>query len=348
MNDQWTAPLTEAGKRFEELAAAVRENADPETLTPARAAFMRAAALARSENPWFTENNIADALLGLARMLRPDAVDRWAAMHGGLPKRHTAKKVGIIAAGNIPMVAFHDVLCANVAGHEAVVKLSAQDQRLLPALFSLLESELEGTFFEVIWQEGRLGAVDAVIATGSNNTARYFEYYFGKHPHIIRKNRNSVAVLSGTESDEELQALGTDIFSYFGMGCRNVSKVYMHESTDLDRFFNALYPYRDIVNHHKYANNYDYYKALWLMNGEDLLDNNFVLLRRTDAIAAPVGVVYFERFEDEATVRQTLAQRSEEIQCTVSQSDVPFGKSQSPELWDYADGVDTMGFLRGL
>jgi len=348
LNEEWTAPLIEAGKRFEELSVIVRRGAGAARLTPARSAFAKAASQARAENPWFTENNIADALNGLAEMLRPDSVARWADMHGGLPKRHTAKKIGIIAAGNIPMVAFHDVLCTVVAGHEAVVKLSAQDQRLLPALFALLEAELKGTCFDITWQEGRLGEVDAVIATGSNNTARYFEYYFGKKPHIIRKNRNSVALLNGSETTEELEALSRDIFSYFGMGCRNVSKVYLHESVDFDRLFNALYPYRDIVNHHKYANNYDYYKALWLMNGEDLLDNNFVLLRRTEAIAAPVGVVYFERFTDEDQVRKTLAERREEIQCTVSKTDVPFGKSQSPELWDYADGVDTMAFLMGL
>lgn len=300
---------------------------------------------AGAANPWFTPENIRRALSGIVYMLRPRAVKEWAGRYENLPKRYTAKKVGIVAAGNIPMVAFHDILCTLAAGHEAVVKLSAQDRHLLPAFFALVEEIGQTGPFELTWTEGRLGETDAVIATGSNNTARYFEYYFGNKPHIIRKNRNSAAVLDGTETEAELYALGEDIFSYFGLGCRNVSKIYIPEDYDLNLFFNAVFPFREIVNHHKYANNYDYYKALWLMNGENLLDNNFLLLRRSEAFAAPPGVLYYERFSDTEALRSRLKTQTEKLQCVVSHREVPFGKSQKPELWDYADGIDTLDFL---
>lgn len=322
----------------------LKDNEDAPSTLP----LVQAAVRSQRENPWFTAQGIADALKGLAHMLRPEAVQNWAETHNNLPKRYTGKKVGIVAAGNIPMVGFHDVLCTVLGGHEAVVKLSNQDQRLLPALFASFEKALPDVQFDISWHTGRLPKVDAMIATGSNNTARYFEYYFGKQPHIIRKNRNSMAILTGSESEEQLRALGEDIFSYFGLGCRNVSKLYVHEDFEIKRFFEAIYPFHDIVNHHKYANNYDYYKALWLMNSEDLLDNGFLLLRPTEAIASPPGVVFYERYSNEEQVRRSIAERSNEVQCVVSLQDVPFGKSQKPELWDYADGVDTMGFLLKL
>src|SRR5690606_32672077 len=188
-------------------------------------------------------------------------------------------------------------------------------------------------------------AVDAVIATGSNNTSRYFEYYFGKYPNIIRKNRTSVAILTGNESEADLKALGSDIFSFFGLGCRNVSKIYVHRDFDIDRFFKGIYDYNQIVNHHKYANNYDYFRALWMMNQEDLLDNGFMILRPSTALASPIATVFYERYYDLKSVRNQLEQQRDEIQCIVSLQDVPFGESQKPELWDYADGVDTMKFL---
>lgn len=332
-----------AGAAERALQLANEEGPAPQTAGEKKMA--EAVVRARAENPWFTPENIRSALSGLAYMLRPEAVREWAGRYENLPKRYTAKKVGIVAAGNIPMVAFHDILCALAAGHKAVVKLSAQDRHLLPAFFALVEESGQTGAFELTWTEGRLGETDAVIATGSNNTARYFEYYFGNQPHIIRKNRNTAAVLDGTETEEELYALGTDIFSYFGLGCRNVSKIYVPEDYDLDRFFNAVFPFRDIVNHHKYANNYDYYKALWLMNGEELLDNNFLLLRRSEALAAPPGVLYYERYGEAEALRKKLREQADEIQCIVSHEEVPFGKSQKPELWDYADGVDTMDFL---
>ncbi len=295
-------------------------------------------------NAWFTEDAIREALNGLGYMLRPEALEKWVASYQFSPVE--PKRIGLILAGNIPLVGFHDVFSVLMAGHLPVVKRSSQDQFLLPVITELMQSLVPS--FQIEWADGKLPEVDAVIATGSNNTSRYFEYYFKKYPNIIRKNRSSVAIIDGTESKEELELLGQDIFSFYGLGCRSVSKVYIKNDFDLDRLFNALYKYHPVINHHKYANNFDYYRALWMMNREDLLENGFLLLRPSDAIASPISTLFYERFDDEDMVRETLNSRAEEIQCIVSKKDIPFGQSQKPELWDYADGVDTLDFLLKL
>lgn len=298
-------------------------------------------------NPWFTSSSIAEALEALAYMVRPEALKKWLSSYP-IEKSSDPKRVGLILAGNIPMVGFHDIFSVALSGNRAVAKLSSKDQFLLPFIFERFYEATGNTNFQIEWITERLPAVDAVIATGSNNTSRYFEYYFGKYPNIIRKNRSSVAVLTGNESDEELKALGHDIFSCFGLGCRNVSKLYVHNDFDIDRFFTGIYDFHDIVNHHKYANNYDYYRALWMLNQEDLLENGFMILRPSEALSSPIGTVFYERYEDKDALRAKLNSLEEDIQCLVSLEDVPFGKSQKPELWDYADGVDTMEFLIGL
>ncbi|MCZ4409772.1 acyl-CoA reductase [Cryomorphaceae bacterium 1068] len=302
---------------------------------------------AQNLNPWFTEESIQKSLEGFAFMLRPEAVKLWLTKYELTPK--DKKRIGLVLAGNLPMVGFHDILAVLVSGNHPVVKLSSQDRLLLPTIFELFNKTSSNGPFDITWLEDRkLDDIDAIIATGSNNSSRYFEYYFGKYPNIIRKNRNSVAVISGTETDEELKLLGEDIFSYFGLGCRNVAKLYVKDNFDLDRFFGSIIDYNPIVNHNKYANNYDYYKALWLMNQEDLLDNGFLLLRKSESISSPVGTLFYERYSKEDNLLDKLSAQSEEIQCIVSKNDVPFGKSQKPELWDYADGVDTLEFLESI
>jgi hypothetical protein len=298
-------------------------------------------------NPWFTEENIQKSLDGFAFMLRPEAVSQWLNSYELTPKE--SKRIGLVLAGNLPMVGFHDILTVLVSGHHPVVKLSSQDRLLLPSIFALFNETSTNGAFDITWVEDRkLDNIDAIIATGSNNSSRYFEYYFRKYPNIIRKNRNSVAVISGEESAEELKLLGEDIFSYFGLGCRNVAKLFVKDDFNLDRFFESIYDHNQVVNHNKYANNYDYYKALWMMNQDDLLDNGFLLLRQSEAMSSPVGTLFYERFSDHDQLLDKLSERSEEIQCIVSKNDVPFGKSQKPELWDYADGVDTLEFLASL
>jgi hypothetical protein len=258
-------------------------------------------------------------------------------------------------AGNIPMVGFHDLLAVLLSGNFAVIKLSGDDKHLLPFVTKIL-CTIEPAYKERIeFREGRLSEIDAVIATGSNNSARYFEYYFGKIPHIIRKNRNSVAVLSGDEPPEELKKLGADIFSYFGLGCRNVSKLFIPKGYDLNLFFNAIFSYQEIINHNKYANNFDYNRAVYLMgkDKEGLLENGFLFLVKSLEYASPVAVIFYEYYDDIALVNAKLTSDKEQIQCIVSniqaiQNRIPFGKAQQPELWDYADNVDTMEFLIGL
>jgi len=309
--------------------------------------FKQAKIHSQSLNPWFIETNIDKAIAGLAKMTRPTAAKRWIESYPiGKSKR---LKIGLVLAGNIPLVGFHDILSVLVAGHKPIVKLSNQDRLLLPLVFEFWNESLGENGFEIEWLlDKKLDGFDAVIATGSNNTSRYFEYYFGKYPHIIRKNRNSVAVLFGNESDEELKLLGEDIFSYFGLGCRNVAKLFVKDNFDMDRFFKSIYEFSPVINHNKYANNYDYYKALWLMNREDLLDNGFLLLRPSEAMSSPIGTVFYERYSGESSLENRLKAEEKQIQCVVSSKKVPFGKSQQPELWDYADGVDTMEFLLNL
>jgi hypothetical protein len=215
---------------------------------------------------------------------------------------------------------------------------------LMQVLFRMDES-LQS---QIVFAEGLMKGMDAMIATGSNNSSRYFEQYFGQLPHIIRKSRTSVAILSGEESDDELRKLADDIFSYYGLGCRNVSKMYVPRGFDLNRFFNAVFPWSDIIHHHKYANNYDYNKAVWLLNNEQLLDNGFLLLKEDQALAAPTGTLFYEYYDNADTLRQKVQERKDEIQCLVSRADIPFGKAQCPQLHDYADGIDTLNFLLGL
>ncbi len=309
--------------------------------------FSTAVIHAQNLNPWFTEKNIKKSLEGLSHLLQKESIDKWLA--GYEEEYSNTKKIGLILAGNLPMVGFHDVLCVLASGNHPTVKLSHQDKLLLPALFDVYNSTFPDDAFDITWLINRkMEGLDAVIATGSNNSSRYFEYYFGKYPHIIRRNRNSVAVLSGKESDEELFKLGEDIFDYFGLGCRNVAKLFVKKDFDLDRFFQSIFEYNPVIQHNKYANNYDYYKALWLMNREDLLDNGFLLLRPSEEFSSPVGSLYYERYETEDELLDKLAKHKEEIQCVVSKNDVAFGNSQKPELWDYADGIDTMEFLLKL
>ena len=298
-------------------------------------------------NGWFTAANIRRALHSWSVALTSENIENWL---GSYPDSTDAKSrnVGIICAGNIPLVGFHDVLSVLITGNRALIKLSSSDNKLIPAILQILiklDPTLENSFEFV---EQKLEGYDAVIATGSNNTSRYFSYYFRDVPHIIRKSRTSVAILEGNESDAELALLGQDIFDYYGLGCRNVSKIYLPHGYNLDVFFNAIYPFHDIVNHNKYANNYDYNKAVWLLNQENLLDNGFILLKEENRIASPTASLYYEYYTDKNELMEKLDGVKSELQCIVGHGNIPFGGAQSPMLWDYADGVDTIQFLVSL
>jgi hypothetical protein len=303
--------------------------------------------LSRSHNGWYTEEQVFFALQSWAEALTAENLDKWLESYNleGIE----AKKVGLILAGNIPLVGFHDFLSVLITGHKALVKTSSNDQHLLPYLAKYLIA-VEPKFNDnIIFTEGKLEGFDAVIATGSNNTARYFEYYFKDKPSIIRKNRNSVAILTGNETKEDLVALGEDIFRYFGLGCRNVSKLFVPKEYDFKVFFEAIFEYKDVIFYEKYANNYDYNKAVFLMSNFKLLDNEFLTLKEDTSHASPISSVFYEFYDDLDQLKERLKTEHEQIQCIVSNQltgdSIAFGQTQKPGLLDYADNVDTIAFL---
>lgn len=293
-------------------------------------------------NGWFTPASVKQVLCAWGDLLTVQKLERWTQnyTYSLIPKR-----IGIIMAGNIPLVGFHDFLAVLLSGNKAVIKLSSDDKTLLPALVEVLFQWNPALKERIEICNTKLSPIDAVIATGSNNSLSYFESYFGKYPHIFRKNRTSLAVLTGTESKEDLTALGADMFTYFGLGCRNVSQVLIPRDFDLDRIFEAIVPYGDIINHHKYANNYDYNRTILLMNLEKMLDNGFVLFRESDQLFSPLAMVFYHRYDNKDEVESFLRNHKQDIQAVVGQDYLAFGKAQCPNLDDYADGVDTMKWL---
>lgn len=306
---------------------------------------------ASHSNAWFTAEEVKKALLSLSKMLNINDLNEW---FETITLNSTPKKVGLILAGNIPLVGFHDVLCVLATGNVALIKMSSSDDKLLPAILKKLV-EFEPALTDCIIYTERLHDFDAIIATGSNNTSRYFEFYFGNVPNIIRKNRNSIAVLSGQESNAELESLGHDIFDYFGFGCRNVSKIYVPEGYKMEQFFEPIEKFSPIINHFKYNNNYDYNKSVYLVNMVKHLDNGFLLVKEDDSFTSPLAVLFYETYKDATVLAEKLNAQDEQIQCVVSHLALPlnraplaFGQSQNPKLWDYADNVNTVDFLKRL
>ena len=309
---------------------------------------------AKIKNPWFTDGNIRHALSAIGESLKEEKIRKWVEPYKNeLEQEHIAKTIGVVMAGNIPLVGFHDFLCVLMSGHKIKAKLSSDDNVLLPMIAKFL-IEIEPAFEDqIVFIENRLKGFDAIIATGSGNTSRYFEYYFGKYPNIIRKNRNGVAVISGNETTENLKALGHDIFMYFGLGCRSVSKVFVPEGYMFDEFFRAIDDYKELKNHNKYFNNYEYYRSIYLINSVDHFDNGFLMVKNDNTYSSPPSVLYSEVYTNLDELENKLALESGQIQCIVGDIDklknvVPFGNGQNPELWDYSDGVDTMAFLTSL
>lgn len=302
------------------------------------------------ENPWFSPENISMALEGIGHLLVKKALVEW--MSGYFLPAREPKKIGIAMAGNIPLVGFHDFLCVLISGNKVCARLSSQDSVLLSHLADQL-IKIEPGFAEYIQFTYQLDQADAVIATGSDNTSRYFEFYFRNVPHIIRKNRSSCAVISGQEIHTGLQALGVDVFSYFGLGCRNVSKLYVPAHYDLTKLFSPWDKFRSVIRHHKYFNNYRYQKSIRLVNRAAIVDSGFTILVEEDALVSPLAVLYFEYYTDPQDLQQKLATHVDKIQCILSQAGLypgseRFGEGQFPRLSDYADNVDTMKFLISL
>ena len=304
--------------------------------------------LAQEYNGWFTNSNILFSIEGWSKILINNNLNKWLEKYSF--NSVNSKKIAIIMAGNIPLVGFHDFISVLISGHDVLVKQSSNDKHLLPYLAKYLEYVEPNFKNKITFTEEKLEGFDAVIATGSDNTARYFEYYFKDKPSIIRKNRNSVAVLTGEETKEQLESLSDDIFRYYGLGCRNVSKLFVPKSYDFKDFFEAIYKWHPVINEAKYANNYDYNKAVYLMSEFEMLENGFLMIKEDASYSSPIATLFYEYFEDYTSLQMKLDIDEEQIQCIVANGfrpneEVNFGETQRPELWDYADDVDTIAFL---
>lgn len=300
------------------------------------------------KNPWYTIENTKRQFIALSSNLTEEKLRQWLVPYPDTP---TDKVVGLILAGNIPLVGFHDILCVLISGFRVQLKLSSDDAGLTNFVLQEL-IEIEPAFVEKIQIVDRLQQYDLIIATGSDNSSRYFDYYFGKKPNIIRKNRNSLAILTGTESPSQLKALGHDIFDYFGLGCRSVSKLYIPHDYDINQFFEAIEDFSTVKEHYKYTNNYDYNKSIYLINGDKHFDNGFLLLKEDARLTSPLATVFYEEYEHLDGVISQLETKADKIQCIVTEATIetaipafPLGGSQCPSLTDYADGVDVMAFL---
>lgn len=302
-------------------------------------------------NPWFDRQNVLIAFSAIFKLLRSTNLNSWLSDYDHkLLSPQTPLNIGVIMAGNIPLAGFHDFLSVLITGNKFTGKLSSRDDRLLPALatvIGLIDKELGRN---IHFTDEKLSGIDAIIATGSNNTFRYFDFYFGKYPHIFRKNRNGIAILSGIETPEMLAALGDDIFTYYGLGCRSVSKIFIPYGYDLTRFIDSLERYSSVMEHNKYMNNYQYQRSVYLLNKIEHYDNGFLLLKQDLSYQSPAGVLYYEYYLNMDNVVRRLEQDKDLLQCIVSDNisglkTIPFGKAQYPELWDYADEINTIDFL---
>jgi len=303
-------------------------------------------------NPWFIPEFTTAAMESIAaEFLDPVACARWI---DDYPKRNGAqKKIAVIMAGNIPLVGFHDLLCILASGHAAMIKLSDKDAYLLPWITDQW-SRLDPSLSTTIEYVDRLEGFDAVIATGSNNSVRYFDYYFRSYPHVLRQNRNGVAVLTGEESMDELRRLARDIFLFFGLGCRNVSKLYVPEGYDFSAWEEAIAGWQYLSDHNKYRNNLDYNFAIYIINSIPHINLGHLILKEDDAVASRIGCVHYSHYQDWDALPGLLQSKQDEIQCVISRHPIDgwehimFGESQHPKLNQYADGVDTMHFLTSL
>lgn len=308
-------------------------------------AFQELIARQKAYNGWFTEDMVQQALSSWANALTEEKLTKWLENYSSTDN---PKRVAIIMAGNIPLVGFHDFLSVLMTGNIALCKMSSDDKTLLPAIVRILVKWMPELESKIQLSEGKINDIEAVIATGSDNSQLFFKEYFGKYPHVFRKNRTSVAVLTGNETPEELHKLGHDIFDYYGLGCRNVSHLLLPKGYKLDAFFEGIYEHKDVIYHKKYGNNYDYNKAIYLMNQEKLLDNNFVLLKESKDLYSPLGMLHYHFYSSSEEIDSYLQEHKEQVQAVVGQNHIPFGKAQSPALDDYADGVNTLEFLKSL
>ena len=325
---------------FKALGHRIRKMSEKDVLVLAEKAF--------AENKWFTQKSVSQAFEALGTMLEDQELEEWSA---GYKIGKGGKSVGIVMAGNIPLVGFHDLLCVLLSDHRAVIKTSSKDQVLVREILAMI-ADIQPAFTDRYYLPDRLKDVDAIIATGSDNSAHYFEYYFSKYPHIIRKNRTSIAILDGSEGPDDLLALGHDVYDYYGLGCRNVSKVFLPAGYDLPQLLDAWQPFAFLSDNHKYQHNYDYRKSIMLVNGDKHLDSGFSLLKASEDLVSPIALTYYEFYDSAEALKDKVLSMEDKLQCIVSGGEIlegtAFGQTQVPTLADYADNVDTMAFLQQL
>ena len=304
--------------------------------------------LAIAKNPWFTVKSITNAVLSISDMVEKDMLSAWLNPYT-IKEPSAPKNVLIIMAGNIPLVGFHDLLSVIIMGHNPVIKLSSNDNVLMPLIINIFLDLSPSNYNQIKFiNEVKGRSFDAVIATGTDNSANYFKYYFKDAKRIIRKNRRSIAILDGSENSQQIKGLANDIFLYYGLGCRNVSKIYLPVGYDLNILFKSFYLHKHVIEHKKYGNNYDYNKAIYLMGNNKLIENGFILLKEDSSLYSPVAMLYYEYYNDINDVHSFIDKNSDKIQCIVSKNNIPFGNTQKPKLWDYADGVDIIDFLKEM
>ncbi|WP_298506587.1 acyl-CoA reductase [uncultured Maribacter sp.] len=336
------------GTFFQEFCEFANNNANSsENDISKKEDFSQIVSSAKNYNGWFTKENVLLSIKSWGDLLTEKNLNTWLKDYN--LSSNKKKTVALILAGNIPLVGFHDFLTVLITGNKAIIKLSSNDKIMFPFIAKYL-TYVEPTLQEdIVFTEGKLENFDAVIATGSNNTARYFEHYFSKGPNIIRKNRNSVAILTGNETTEQLEALGDDIFMYYGLGCRSVSKLFVPKGYNFDTFYKSIYKNHPIINQNKYANNYDYNKAVYLMSEFKILDNGFLMLKEDSNYGSPIATLFYEEYNTVEELKSKLETDKEKLQCVVahnfSDNEIIFGETQKPQLWEYADHIDTVSFL---
>ncbi|MFT6715959.1 MAG: hypothetical protein ACJA0Q_000588 [Saprospiraceae bacterium] len=299
------------------------------------------------KNAWFSELSVRSSLEGLVRMLNESDMLDWLSVSlASIKKKKEVSRIGIVMAGNLPLVGFHDLLCVLLAGEYAVIKMSSDDVQLLPLILNILEAHDKSISDSYCVENKGIKNIDKIIATGSDNTARYFEYYFAKYPSVIRKSRTSVAVISENITDQKIKELAKDMFQYYGLGCRNVSKLFLPKGFSVPHLIDHLRSYEAKMDNIKYINNLEYHKSILLINGAQYLDGGFFLMRESNDLFSPVSITNYQFYDHEQEVIDYLKEHDSQIQCVVGQSgEVGFGQAQSPKLWDYADKIDVMKFL---
>lgn len=309
--------------------------------------FIHQIKLAEEQNSWFTKEAILFSIENWANALTYENLTQWISNENIVEQ--PSKTVAIIMAGNIPLVGFHDFLSVLISGNSVLVKQSSNDKHLIPYLSKYLEYVEQSFKGKIAFTDKKITNFDAVIATGSTNTTRYFEYYFNDKPNIIRKNRNSIAIITGEETKEDIENLSEDIFRYFGLGCRSVSKLFVPRDYNFNKFFEGMYNYHHIINNRKYANNYDYNKAVYLMSEFSILENGFLMIKEDTNFASPIATIFYEFYDNLNDLKIKIRDEAENIQCIVAsnfiENEVKFGQTQHPKLWDYADGINTIEFL---